>query len=212
MISAYEAGCTCFVALGVDDPSMPEEKRAEQQQRDRRTKTTSANDPDRYLSHDHAPSNWCDALSDRGFKQQVLRYLHDELKPPEAVRDRHVRVTLITRFGSCGARVFCRAAEDDACHSDDSTDAARVTNDGEADLAAARSIEWLASTASHRTFVVRTIDSDSLPILLAAQARLQAYDVTIYLWLPACERKVRSPRSTYRYVMSSSLIAAELNA
>ncbi|KAK3247132.1 hypothetical protein CYMTET_43358 [Cymbomonas tetramitiformis] len=188
--SAYKAGCVCFVALGDNDARVPEEKRAEQRRRDRRS--AKIEDADRFLTHDHAPANWCEALSDRTFKQAVLLYLHHNVEPPSDAIPYVPGARLITRFASCGARLFRCVPKGEGWEEDATTDLEEVVRDGEADLAAARCIEWLAATQPYDSFVVRTIDSDSIPILLAAQGRLLRRGVNIYLWLPACERTVRA--------------------
>ncbi|KAK3288315.1 hypothetical protein CYMTET_4205 [Cymbomonas tetramitiformis] len=164
--SAYKAGCVCFVALGDNDARVPEEKRAEQRRRDRRS--AKIEDADRFLTHDHAPANWCEALSDRTFKQAVLLYLHHNVEPPSDAIPDVSGARLITRFASCGARLFCCVPKGEGWEEDATTDLEEVVRDGEADLAAARCIEWLAATQPYDSFVpvgeevLRGVSTDSV--------------------------------------------------
>ncbi|KAK3251480.1 hypothetical protein CYMTET_39198 [Cymbomonas tetramitiformis] len=149
--SAYKAGCVCFVALGDNDARVPEEKRAEQRRRDKRSAIIDG--ANRFLTHDHAPANWCEALSDRTFKQAVLLYLHHNVEPPSDMLSNVSGARLITRFASCGARLFCCAPNGEGWKEDTITDLGEVVRDGEADLAAARCIEWLAANQPYDSFV-----------------------------------------------------------
>ncbi|KAK3288658.1 hypothetical protein CYMTET_3876 [Cymbomonas tetramitiformis] len=215
LFEVYDAGIFRVAILTDDALRVPEQKRAEQnRRRKKRPRPDGAAAIDLAIDDDALPSDFTAALMVDGFRDRMMLYLaegvrkllksprYDDLAKRLVVRRRlpaDTRLIACLNIGSCPCQTWTwRDGRGWNC--------SEVTivspYHGEADLATIDVIRFFLRVDEERGratngVVVRTIDSDSIPILLLLRRRMSS-SVPLYLWLPACGAGAASGRrSTY---------------
>lgn len=205
--SAFRAGSEWAILLTDNERAVPEFKAEEQRRRTlQHNKRRRANDdenssidfPPPILTENSGPGNWASALANRGFKYAALSYLRDHARAPEIPSSRlglaanGRRQKLLLRYGDGDVIVFVRCEKTGEWRRRDDATIFHDLNGryGEADVACVRAVQLVAKDRSSSeatpisSLVIRTIDSDSIPIMLMLQERLP--EVVMFLWMPTC--------------------------
>ncbi|KAK3283118.1 hypothetical protein CYMTET_9165 [Cymbomonas tetramitiformis] len=158
-----------------------------------------------------APTDMPRAFADRTFRADLMRYLHravadaviEWFRPPAGHSANEY--TLITRFGEHGTTCYTwNGLRDRKWTTTTPTDGsslarlrANLDDDvhGEADVAALHVVDFASSSTPRREeafrgaretgVIIRTVDSDSIPILLLHRERAGASSAPLHLWLVA---------------------------
>ncbi|KAK3273838.1 hypothetical protein CYMTET_17946 [Cymbomonas tetramitiformis] len=214
---AFEAfdGGIARVAVLTDDPEKVPMQKCDEQSR-RRAKRQKAEKTQSQevlkITDVECPLDFISAMMNKEFRGRVMAFLHRSVG--EALRTRKYAALaeriVIDRFGAADTKLvacFCIGAYPPqtwewvkATGCTEISSPTIAATHGEADMAAVDVIRHFLKTdsASGRDtggVVVRTIDSDSIPILLLLSSRISA-DVFLMLWLPACGKRSSSGRSS----------------
>lgn len=217
LFEVYDAGILRAAILTDDARRVPEQKRAEQLRRRKKRAASCDEDPPSdclTISDELLPYDFTRALMSNHFRERMMAYLARGVDRMlrSALYDNLAKRLLARRNFPAGTKlVACLILGSDPCQTwtwedGQGWNSANVPivqpYHGEADLATIDVIRFfvrLDADRGRRTdgVVVRTIDSDSIPILLLLRSRLSS-SIPLYLWLPACGAHASSGRpSTY---------------
>eukprot|EP00854_Cymbomonas_tetramitiformis_P033725 gene33725-43426_t len=222
IFEAYDAGIFRVAVLTDDALRVPEQKRAEQlRRRKKRPRASSATAAAMPISDHDLPSDFTAALMINEFRDRMMSYLAkgvERLLKGSRYDDLAKRVIARRRFPTNTKLVACLNIGSFPCQTwtwrnGQGWKCSKVSivlpYHGEADLATVDVIRFFVRLDEERGrpttgVVVRTIDSDSIPILLLLRSQL-ASSISLYLWLPVCGAGAASGRrSTYTDTCTAS--------
>ncbi|KAK3255209.1 hypothetical protein CYMTET_35682 [Cymbomonas tetramitiformis] len=219
-LEAFESGAHRAAVITDDPRKVPTQKMKEQAKRSS-TKRKAIADiavEDLRIDDDHVPNDFVAAVAHRDFRARLMCYLEtrvfDALESAEfreltrrAIDRREPRdrnVVLCLRVGT-GRTTLLKWSDTEGWVI---RDGSPELGQGEADMAAVEVIRHFAKEDASLgiptgNVFVRTIDSDSIPILSMLHLRLP--DVRLFLWLPACGVHARSENGARDRVSIASI-------
>ncbi|KAK3246090.1 hypothetical protein CYMTET_44311 [Cymbomonas tetramitiformis] len=207
---AFDGGIPRVAVLTDDPEKVPVQKHEEQKRRRvKRQKTEATRSPELLeLADDKCPAEFVSAMMNTCFRNRVMAYLARTV--PETLRTRKYSALaaqiVSDRFNDGDTELvacFCIGSHPPQTWAWNKSTGWRermsptiAATHGEADMAAVDVIRYFLKTDNDTGrdtggVVVRTIDSDSIPILLMLLRDVTS-DVPIMLWLPACGKKSKS--------------------